>query len=119
MSDLSEFHQRAAAVAVNKMLTGRHFSICDLDTLGKLLGRTQHLAGVDYQALHALHCVDWGDMDPDLRRMVREKCLELLGLPPHVVDMPEARSAEPKGAEPAKQRGILERLGISIGGGAR
>ena len=119
MNDLTEFHQRAAAVAVNKMLTGKHFSICDLDTLGKLLGRTQHLAGADYQALHALHCVEWGQMDPALQRMVREKCLELLGLQPQIVDMPEAKNAEPKGAEPARPRRILERLGISVNGGAR
>ena len=86
MTDLTEFQQRACAVAVVKMLNGRYFSITDLQAIGKTMGRESHLTGRDYEALRALHCVEWGDMGPDLARMTREKCLELLGLPAQIID---------------------------------
>lgn len=79
-TELSEFHLRAAEVAVTKMLSGTHFSICDLDKLAKLLGRSTFMAGPDYHALSSLHCVDWADMGPELTQHVRSKCLELLGV---------------------------------------
>lgn len=103
MNDLTEFQQRACAVAVVKMLNGKGFSICDLDAIAKTMGREAALAGRDYAALRSVHCVDWADMGPELTRMTRDKCLELLGLPPQTIEMikPE-RSAEPH-AEPAKR----------------
>lgn len=97
MNELTEFHQRAAAAAVTKMLTGKHFSICDLDAIAATIGRKQALAGQDYAALRSVHCMDWTDMGPDLARMVREKCLEMLGLPPHVVDVAAATSTQAAG----------------------
>lgn len=108
MDSLSEFQQRAAAVAVTKMLTGKHFSICDLDAIAATIGRKQALAGQDYAALRAVHCMDWADMGPDLARMVREKCLELLGLPPHVVEMatPEQKPVEPQQQEAAPEKKV-------------
>lgn len=89
MQDMTEFQQRAAAAAVMKMLQGKHFSVCDLDAIAKTMGREQSLAGRDYSALRSLHCVDWADMGPELARMTREKCLELLGLPAQTVEMVE------------------------------
>ena len=86
MTDLTEFQQRACAIAVIKMLGGKHFSICDLDAIGKTMGRTPQLAGKDYEALRALHCIDWADMGQDLARQAREKCLELLGLPAEIIE---------------------------------
>lgn len=103
MNDLTEFQQRAAALALVKMLNGKHFSVSDLDAVAKTIGREAQMAGKDYAALRGLHCVDWADMGPDLARMTREKCLEMLGLPPQTIEMirPE-RAAEPQ-AEPAKR----------------
>lgn len=103
MNDLTEFQQRACAVAVVKMLNGKHFSVCDLDSIAKTMGREAALAGRDYAALRSVHCVDWADMGPELTRMTREKCLELLGLPPQTIEMirPE-KAAEPQAA-PAKR----------------
>jgi hypothetical protein len=103
MNELTEFQQRACAVAVVKMLGGRHFSICDLDAIAETMGRKSYMAGKDYSALRAVHCVDWADMGTELTRLTREKCLELLGLPPQTVEMlqPERRS-EPA-SEPAKR----------------
>ena len=109
MNDISEFHRRAAAAATTKMLTGKHFSICDLDAIAATIGRKSALAGQDYAALRAVHCMDWVDMGPDLARMVREKCLELLGLPPHVVEIeqPIRQEEEP---HPPRKGGLLALL---------
>lgn len=80
MNNLTEFQQRAAALALVKMLRGKHFSICDLDKLADLLGRKADCTGPDYKALYNLHCVDYGDMGPEMAEQVREKCIEILGL---------------------------------------
>ncbi|MGM3410597.1 hypothetical protein [Ralstonia holmesii] len=104
MNDMTEFQQRAAAAAVTKMLTGKHFSICDLDSIAETMGRKSALAGQDYAALRAVHCMHWADMGPDLSRMVREKSLELLGLPPRVIEAdPEAPKHEEPPAAPEKK----------------
>lgn len=103
MNDMTDFQQRACAVAVVKMLQGKHFSISDLQAIAETIGRKDAMGGKDYAALRGLHCVDWGDMGPELARMTREKCLELLGLPPQTIDLvrPAARAESP--AEPAKR----------------
>lgn len=103
MTDLTEFQQRAASVAVVKMFGGRHFSVSDLRSIAKTIGREGALSGRDMAALESLHCVDWGDMGPDLSRMVREKCLELLGLPPQVVEAVEPERTREPAHEPARR----------------
>lgn len=86
MNNLTEFQQRAAAMGLVKMLKGKHFSICDLDKLADLLDRKGAMGGKDYVALKNLHCVDYADMGHELTQQVREKCVELLGLAPQIVD---------------------------------
>ena len=103
MTGMTEFQQRAAAMAVVKMLSGKRFDICTLRTVAETMGRSQFLAGSDYSALSGLHCVDWVDMGPELARMTREKCLELLGLPPETVEMVQPERTAEKPAEPAKR----------------
>lgn len=116
MNQLTEFQQRAATLAVVKMLGGKNFSICDLDALAETMGRKSYMGGVDYAALRGIHCMDWADMGPELARMTREKCLELLGLPPTVVDLvkpvaadEEARTSQ-RDAEPAHKPAARLRL---------
>ena len=58
MDELTEFQQRACAVGVVKMLSGKCFSICDLDALAKTMGREPMMAGKVYAALRAVHCVE-------------------------------------------------------------
>lgn len=96
MHELTNFQAQAANLALHNLLHGRHFSICDLDKLAKLIG--VQLGGKDYEALHGLHCVNWADMPEPLRTQAKEKVVELLGLPPLVID---ARKVEPR--EPAKE----------------
>ena len=103
MKDLTEFHQRALSVAVVKMFTGKHFSICDLENIAATMGRKDLLSGTDYQALRTLHCVDWGDMGPELATMTREKCFELLGLPPQTIDVQASTEPATPKAKPAEQ----------------
>ena len=102
MNDLTEFQQRAVAVAFVKMLSGKHFNICELDALAKTLNRTDQCAGRDYSALRGLHCVDWADMGPELTRMTREKCIEILGLQPQIIDAFERPVAPEQKQERAK-----------------
>jgi hypothetical protein len=110
MNDSTEFHRRAAVAATTKMLTGKHFSICDLDAIAATIGRKQALSGQDYAALRAVHCMDWADMGPDLARMVREKCLELLGLPPEVVEMDRPAPHREKEPPAPRKSGLLALL---------
>ena len=51
-----------AAAAMAKMLKDRHFSICRVDDVCKVIGARP--AGAAYDMLHALHCVDYASM-PD------------------------------------------------------
>jgi len=104
MEGLTEFQQRACAVGVVRMLSGKNFNICDLDALAKTMGREQAMAGKDYAALRSVHCVEWADMGPELTTMVREKCFELLGLPQAAIDA-VCRKEKPaeKAHEPAKR----------------
>lgn len=95
MNEMTEFQQRACAVALTQMFRDRSFSICDLDAIAKTMGRTDRLAGRDYEALRSIHCVAWADMGPELARMTREKCLELLGLPADAIDVIVTERAEP------------------------
>lgn len=104
MDNLTEFQQRACAVGLVKLLSAKHFSICDLDALAKAMGRESSLAGKDYASLRAVHCVDWADMGPELTTMVREKCFELLGLPQAALEGVCKREAPAEKAhEPAKR----------------
>jgi len=103
MNDLTEFQQRAMALAVVKMLNGKHFSVSDMRDIAKTLGREQVLGGRDFAALNALHCVDWADMGPELARLTREKCLEMLGLPAQTIDMAQTEQPSEKPSERAKR----------------
>lgn len=106
-SDLSEFQQRAASVAVRKLFKASHFSICDLDAIGKVLGVTHQLCGPDYDALRALHCVEWGDMGPRLAQLARDKCLLLLGVNAAIVVDEAEQAKRPPEADSARKEDRL------------
>ena len=74
MSD--KLKQMAAMAALNKMMKQGHFSICAIDSVGKVLGVSVQCES--YSILNALHCVDFSDMQPELRNAIPElinKCI--------------------------------------------
>jgi len=99
MNEPTEFHQRSAAVALVNLFSKTHFDICALQSIAKVLGKEARCAGRDFDALRAVHCVDWADMGTDLARMVKEKTLEVLELPAQVIDAVDAEQHKPKVVE--------------------
>ena len=79
--EVTAFQMKACETAMSHMLKQkRHFSICTLRHVMDALGTHHLMSSRDMAALKALHCVDWGDMDKDLRRMVHDKCYEAMGV---------------------------------------
>lgn len=76
VSQMPETQQLVLRAATRKLFDSRHFSICTVDSMMKLIGATERSPA--YTQLSALHCVDYADMPQDLRErlplLVRE-CL--------------------------------------------
>lgn len=101
---MTEFQALAAATALRKLLHGSsYFSICELDTIAKLMGKD--IGGPDYTALHALHCVHWANMPPGLPAKVRDKVYEMLGLPEAPIEHAD-HAAAPTHEETPPKRGL-------------
>lgn len=68
LSPLEALRNAALAVGLKKLLTHKHFSICDLQTLIE----AAHLVpdGETMRILRVLHCVDYADMPVPLRKEV-------------------------------------------------
>jgi len=73
---ITEFQKQSVLVSLRDMFRGNHFSICTFDTCKKILG--VFVADKDYEALHALHCVNWNVMPKGFPQEVMNKTLELL-----------------------------------------
>lgn len=73
---LDSFQQQAATVALKKLFERSSFSICDLDSIIKLINCIPDKK--DYEALRCLHCVEWGDMPPALRNEVLERVIAMV-----------------------------------------
>lgn len=58
----------AAVVALNNMFAGKHFSICTIDSIAEMLSIQPEPQA--YATLRTLHCINWVDMPPDLRKAV-------------------------------------------------
>jgi len=74
--NMEDFIKEVVLTAMKKMFQGSHFSICDVDRCLKLTGSIPN--GQDYDALSALHCINWRDMAPNLRETVFEKTVAML-----------------------------------------
>lgn len=85
---ITDFQKQAVILALKKMFNGSHFSICTIDTCLKVTGAVPPKA--DYDALHALHCVDWADMPREFRDQVFVKTLELFSHSDFPLDQIEA-----------------------------
>lgn len=68
----------SALTALNNMLKGRHFDICVIDSVIKILGTVPD--GRAYNILRPLHCVNYMDMPRELRDALPsliERCIEV------------------------------------------
>jgi len=70
---MGTFEKQAIATSLKSMFNGNHFSICDFDQCCKIAKITPDKS--TYDVLHALHCVNWTDMDSEFRREVKVKGL--------------------------------------------
>lgn len=77
---MTEFQRLASVTALKKMFEGTHFSICLVDKLIKITSCIPP-SQKDYEALSALHCVEWKAMSPDLRNQVLLKVLQIFEQP--------------------------------------
>lgn len=74
----TQLAQLSVLTALNQMMRGRHFDICTVDAAAKTLGAQPD--GRAYQILRTVHCVQWGDMPPELRDAVPkliERCINV------------------------------------------
>ena len=74
---MMNFEESVLKTALNKMFSGKHFSICDLDRIGEILNvhPSQH---PNYRFLSALHCVGFADMDKVILDQLQHKVAECL-----------------------------------------
>ena len=93
MNELTQFQAQAANITLHKLLYGDTFYVSDMAGLAKLIG--VQLGGRDFDALHGMHCMRWAEMPEPLRTQAREKIVELLGLPPLVIDAQKTPQKEP------------------------
>jgi hypothetical protein len=63
---LNDLQKMAAQAAIKKMLHDRYFSILHIDTILTMTNGKPNRD--DYNILRTLHCVDYGDMAPELLR---------------------------------------------------
>lgn len=67
-NQLDELTRTVIGVALQKMFNGGYFDICTVDKCLKLAGVIAPKR--EYDLLHALHCVHFRDMPPELARRV-------------------------------------------------
>lgn len=74
----TNFEQAVITQAIDKLFNGtKHFDICQLDAIARLLG-TNPDAHPQYKYLRALHCVNYGDMLPEVRDGLAMRVLDVL-----------------------------------------
>ena len=76
MSNQDEFNQLVIQRQVANLFGGKHFSICDVDNLAKLLGVCVNQRA--RRQLSAYHCTDFADMSDREKQLLQEKVVEAL-----------------------------------------
>ena len=71
------FEQACIAQAVDELFKKKHFSICTVDAIGKMLGVNPEQSP-KYKFLSGLHCVDYADMRPDVLAGIQQAVVECL-----------------------------------------
>ena len=57
--------QQGVAHSLQKMFKEHYFSVCTIDACAKLAGI--HISGERRDLYQSVHCLNWGDMEPDFR----------------------------------------------------
>jgi hypothetical protein len=87
----SDVNILVAQTAVRDMLRKGYISICTIDTILKLLGVAP--TGEAYKQLHALHCVNFCNMPPELVSKIPGMLREVFsGMAIEVLDAPIAET---------------------------
>lgn len=99
---LSDFQAGAVAVAIKNMFDKEWFDYQIFQELCKMLDK-KDIEANDTRALHMMHCVSWTDMGHNVAHMTRQKIIEILGLPPTVLDDLTRVVPDPAPTEPPKR----------------
>ena len=92
----------AAVTALNHMMKKGWVDVCCIDSVAKILGVAPNRAA--REVLHALHCVNFGDMPQQLRDSIPDLVSECLGVPPTYL-FTTLRRVETATARPEEQTG--------------
>lgn len=84
VSSLPETKQLVVKQAIHNLFESRYFNVCNLDSALSIIGARQ--GGDAYKLLHALHCVDYSKMHPDLRERIPYLVNECLRQQDNVID---------------------------------
>ena len=68
VSQLPETKRLVVQTVMGNLFEKRYFDICIIDKVCKIIGSRS--AGKAYDMLHALHCVDYEAMSPELRERI-------------------------------------------------
>ena len=63
---MDELKVMVATTALKDMINKGYVNICTIDTINKVTGNFP--TREDYELLHALHCIKFGDMPTELQR---------------------------------------------------
>ena len=62
---MDEIQKQVVKIALKKLFTQKHFSICDIDRCLKI---SQIIPNkTDYNTMSALHCIDYSDMNKEVQ----------------------------------------------------
>ena len=71
------FEQAVLEQAIKGLFNDKHFSICALDDIGKIIGVNPALSP-NYKYLRTLHCVNYSEMSPVILNELQVKVAECL-----------------------------------------
>lgn len=77
MKRLDNAEKACVEAALNKLLNGCTFYICDLNNIAEMVG-SEPRRSPRYKFLRGLHCIKYADMSPDLRNSIPAMVLECL-----------------------------------------
>ena len=81
----SEFEQNIVCVALKKLVSAKHYNICDMDKLIRIFDVQKVDALYDYFCL--MHCIDYKEMGDKVAEELIDKSLLYLGIDLDVIDV--------------------------------